>query len=267
MKEAIKDFIADANDFIIDFVIALIIIIIGFKIVNIIVSIVKKPHKFNKLDPTVKSFLISFFAIALKIFVVIIALQVMGISSASIVTVVGSCAVAIGLALQGGLSNIAGGLMILIFRPFKVGDFISTNGFEGTVKSISVFYTKILTPDNKAVQLPNGILSNNNIINYNVNGKRRIDLNITVDYKSNINKVKKVLNDVIKKHPKVLKEEKNIVRLFSHAESALVFAVKVWVNSEDYWDVYYDLMEQIKEELDKNKISIPFNQLDVHIKK
>ncbi len=267
MKEAIKDFIADANDFIIDFVIALIIIIIGFKIVNIIVSIVKKPHKFNKLDPTVKSFLISFFAIALKIFVVIIALQVMGISSASIVTVVGSCAVAIGLALQGGLSNIAGGLMILIFRPFKVGDFISTNGFEGTVKSISVFYTKILTPDNKAVQLPNGILSNNNIVNYNMYGKRRIDLSITVDYKSNINKVKKVLNDVIKKHPKVLKEEKNIVRLFSHAESALVFAVKVWVNSEDYWDVYYDLMEQIKEELDKNKISIPFNQLDVHIKK
>lgn len=267
MKESVEDFIKDANDFLIDLAVALIIVIIGFKIVDLIVSVMKKPHKYAKLDPTVKSFMISFISIALKIFVIVIALQVMGISSASILTVIGSCAVAIGLALQGGLSNIAGGLMILMFRPFKVGDFISTNGFEGTVKSISIFYTKILTPDNKAVQLPNGILSNNNIVNFNMYGKRRIDLNITVDYKSNINQVKKILNNIIKKHPKVLQEEKNLVRLFQHAESSLVFAVKAWVNSEDYWDVYYDLMEQIKEELDKNHISIPFNQLDVHIKK
>ena len=267
MKESVEDFIKDANDFLIDLAVALIIVIIGFKIVDLIVNVMKKPHKYAKLDPTVKSFMISFISIALKIFVVVIALQVMGISSASIITVIGSCAVAIGLALQGGLSNIAGGLMILIFRPFKVGDFISTNGFEGTVKSISIFYTKILTPDNKAVQLPNGILSNNNIVNFNMYGKRRIDLNITVDYKSNINQVKKILNNIINKHPKVLQEEKNLVRLYQHAESSLVFAVKVWVNSEDYWDVYYDLMEQIKEDLDKNHINIPFNQLDVHIKK
>jgi len=267
MKEALKDFVKDANGFIIDLAIALIIIVIGFKIVSLIEKGMKKPHKYGKLDPTVKGFLISFISIALKIFVIIVALQVIGVSSASIVTVVGSCAVAIGLGLQGGLSNIAGSIMILIFKPFKVGDFISTNGFEGTVKTISIFYTKIITPDNKTVQLPNGILSNNNIVNYNVNGQRRIDLSITVDYKSNINQVKKVLNNVIKKHPKVLDDERNIIRLLSHAESSLVFAVKVWVNAEDYWDVYYDLMEQIKEELDKNHISIPFNQLDVHIKK
>ncbi len=267
MKEALKDLVADTNDFIIDLVIALIIIIVGFKIVDIIINSMKKPHKYGKLDPTVKSFLISFLNIALKILVLVIALQILGVSSASIVTVLGSCALAIGLGLQGGLSNIAGSIMILMFKPFKVGDFISTNGYEGTVKSISIFYTKILTPDNKSVQLPNGILSNNNIINYNVNGKRRIDLNITVDYKSNINQVKKVINGVIKKHPKILQDEKNLVRLLSHAESALVFAVKAWVVPEDYWDVYYDLMEQIKEELDKNHISIPFNQLDVHIKK
>ncbi len=267
MKEAVEGFIKDANGFLIDLAVALVIVIIGFKIVDLIISVMKKPHKYTKLDPTVKSFMTSFISIALKIFVIVVALQVMGISSASILTVIGSCAVAIGLALQGGLSNIAGGLMILMFRPFKVGDFISTNGFEGTVKSISIFYTKILTPDNKAVQLPNGILSNNNIVNFNMYGKRRIDLNITVDYKSNINQVKKILNNIIKKHPKVLQEEKNLVRLYQHAESSLVFAVKAWVNSEDYWDVYYDLMEQIKEELDKNHISIPFNQLDVHIKK
>ena len=267
MEVAFKEFIASANDFLIDLVVALVIIIVGFKLVDLIINGMKKPHKYGKLDPTVKSFLISFLSIALKAFVLIIALQVLGISSASIVAVLGSCALAIGLGLQGGLSNIAGSIMILIFKPFKVGDYISTNGFEGTVKSISIFYTKIITPDNKTVQLPNGILSNNNIINYNVNGKRRIDLNITVDYKSNINQVKKVLNNVIKKHDKILQDEKNIVRLFSHAESALVFAVKVWVVPEDYWDTYYDLMEQFKEELDKNHINIPFNQLDVHIKK
>ena len=267
MEEALKKFIAGANDFVIDLVIALIIIIVGFKIVSIIIGSMKKPHKYGRLDPTVKSFLISFLNISLKILVLVIALQVLGVSSASIVTVLGSCALAIGLGLQGGLSNIAGSIMILIFKPFKVGDFISTNGFEGTVKSISIFYTKIITPDNKTVQLPNGILSNNNIINYNVNGKRRIDLNITVDYKSNINQVKKVINGVIKRHSKILQDEKNLVRLLSHAESSLVFAVKAWVVPEDYWDVYYDLMEQIKEELDKNHINIPFNQLDVHIKK
>ncbi len=267
MEKAFKSFISDANGFIIDLVIALVIIIIGFKIVSIIEKVVRKPHKYGKLDPTVKGFLISFFSIALKIFVVVIALQVIGISSASIVTVIGSCAVAIGLALQGGLSNIAGGIMILVFKPFKVGDFISTGGYEGTVKTISIFYTKIITPDNKTVQLPNGILSNNNIVNYNVNGQRRIDLLISVDYKSNINRVKKILQSVIKNHPKVLDDEKNIIRLFAHNQSSLDFAVKVWVNSEDYWDVYYDLMEQIKDELDKNHISIPYNQLDVHIKK
>ena len=267
MKEALKDFIKDSNDFIIDLAVALVIIIVGFKIVSIIVNIMKKPHKYGKLDPTVKSFLISFMSIALKIFEVVIALQVIGISSASIVTVIGSCAVAIGLALQGGLSNIAGGIMILMFRPFKVGDFISTGGYEGTVKAISIFYTKIITPDNKTVQLPNGILSNNNIVNYNVNGQRRIDLNFTVDYKSNVNQVKKVINSVIKKHEKILEDDRTIVRLSEHSESSLVFAVKVWVNAEDYWDVRYDLMEQIKDEFDKNHISIPFNQLDVHIKK
>ena len=266
MKEALKKFIVGANDFVIDLVIAIIIIVVGFKIVSLIIHFMKKPHKYGKLDPTVKSFLISFLNIALKIFVIVIALQVIGISSASILTVIGSCAVAIGLALQGGLSNIAGGLMILIFKPFKVGDYINTCGFEGTVKSITMFYTVITTIDNKIIQLPNGNLSNNNIVNYSANPQRRVDIDLSVSYNSDIDKVKKVVNKVIESEELILKDMENTVRLKTHDESALVFTLRAWVNTPDYWTVYFNLMEKIKVEFDKNGIEIPFNQIDVHMK-
>ena len=185
---------------------------------------------------------------------------------ASIVTIVGSCAVAIGLALQGGLSNIAGGLMLLIFKPFKVGDFISTNGMDGTVKTISIFYTTIVTVDNKIIQLPNGALSNSNIINYSANKTRRVDLDISVSYDSDIEKVKKVLTKILDNQELVLQEEEKFVRLKSHGSSALVFTVRSWVETPNYWTVYFDLMETIKKEFDKNKIEIPYEQVDVHMK-
>ena len=256
MIEILKQYFIKAQSFLFDFVIAMVILTIGFKIVGLVEKSLRKEHKFSKLDPTAKTFLVSFFVIVLKILVCVIALQVVGVATSSIITVVGSCAVAIGLALQGGLSNIAGGIMILIFRPFKVGDYISNGTNEGTVKSITIFYTTIVMPDNKIVQFPNGALSNK---------IRRIDLEIAVSYKSSIKEVKKVINDVIKKHEKVLDDERNLVRLLRHGESSLVYAVKVWVNATDYWDVYYDLMEQIKDALDKNNIEIPYNQLDVHV--
>ena len=265
MIEILKQYFIKAQSFLFDFVIAMVILTIGFKIVGLIEKSLRKEHKFSKLDPTAKTFLVSFFVIVLKILVCVIALQVVGVATSSIITVVGSCAVAIGLALQGGLSNIAGGIMILIFRPFKVGDYISNGTNEGTVKSITIFYTTIVMPDNKIVQFPNGALSNNTVVNYNANKIRRIDLEIAVSYKSSIKEVKKVINDVIKKHEKVLDDERNLVRLLRHGESSLVYAVKVWVNATDYWDVYYDLMEQIKDALDKNNIEIPYNQLDVHV--
>ena len=186
---------------------------------------------------------------------------------ASLVTIVGSCAVAIGLALQGGLSNIAGGLMILIFKPFKVGDYISVDNLEGTVKSITMFYTTVTTIDNKIIQLPNGNLSNSNIINYSYNRKRRVDIDVSVSYNTDIDKVKKVLNSIIDKHELILADEDKVVRLKTHADSALVFTLRVWTKTEDYWNVYFDLMESIKKEFDKNKIEIPYKQVDVHIDK
>ncbi len=246
---------------------AVVILAIGSKIIKIVENNLRKENKLKHLDASVKGFLISFISITSKIVLFIAILHILGVPTASIITVFGSCAVAIGLALQGGLSNIAGGLMILIFKPFKVGDYIEVSGKEGTVKSITMFYTTITTFDNKLIQLPNGSLSNSNITNYTANKKRRVDIDISVSYSSDIDKVKKVINELISKNELVLKEENNYVKLSKPDDSALVFAVRVWTKTENYWDLYFDLMESIKKTLDKNKIEIPFPQMDVHINK
>lgn len=246
---------------------AVVILAIGSKIIKIVENNLRKENKLKHLDASVKGFLISFISITSKIVLFIAILHILGVPTASIITVFGSCAVAIGLALQGGLSNIAGSLMILIFKPFKVGDYIEVSGKEGTVKSITMFYTTIATFDNKLIQLPNGSLSNSNITNYTANKKRRVDIDISVSYSSDIDKVKKVINELISKNELVLKEENNYVKLSKPDDSALVFAVRVWTKTENYWDLYFDLMESIKKTLDKNKIEIPFPQMDVHINK
>ena len=252
-------------NFLIELVAGLLVLIIGFRIISFLENKLKKMNKFSKLDPSVKTFLASFLSISLKILLIVIFLSIVGVPMASLVTIVGSCAVAIGLALQGGLSNIAGGLMILIFKPFKVGDFISANGYDGTVKAITMFYTTIVTVDNKVIQLPNGNLSNTNIVNYSANPERRVDIDVSVSYKSDIDKVKKVLNDIINKQKLILEDKEKFVKLRIHGESALVFTIRVWVKTPDYWTVYFDLMEKIKKEFDKNNIEIPYNQLDVHM--
>ncbi len=265
MKEFLEGLAVDLTNFLIKFLIALLILIIGFKVINMIEKELRKEHKLSKLDPGAKGFIVSFLIIALKVILIVIVLSIIGIPMASLVTIVGSCAVAIGLALQGGLSNIAGGLMILIFKPFKLGDYIATNGMEGTVKSITMFYTSIVTIDNKVIQLPNGTLSNSNIINYSYYKIRRVDLDISVSYNSDIDKVKKVVNKIIDKQDLILKDKENMFKLKEHANSALIFTLRVWTKTENYWTLYYELMETIKKEFDKNKIEIPFNQLDVHM--
>ena len=267
VEEIIKNLAIKSSDLLVDILVALVVMVIGFRIIAGLEKRLKNPNKFKKLDGNAKGFIISFITIGLKVLLIIIVLSIVGVPMASLVTIVGSCAVAIGLALQGGLSNIAGGLMLLIFKPFKVGDYISSNGFEGFVRTITMFYTTIVTVDNKVVQLPNGNLSNSNITNFSALEKRRVDINLSVAYDSDIDKVKKIVNSVIEKHEKILKDEPVFVRLTKHDESALVFTLKVWVNTPDYWDVNFDLLESIKKEFDKNHIEIPFNQLDVHMKK
>lgn len=267
IEEIVKKLSVGATNLLIDIAISIIILAIGLRVISWLEKKMKKENKLSNLDPSVKGFVVSFIIIALKVLLIIAVLMIVGVPMASLVTVLGSCAVAIGLALQGGLSNIAGGLMILIFKPFRVGDYIMADSLEGTVKAITMFYTTIVSVDNKTIQLPNGSLSNSNIINYTHCKTRRVDLKIPVSYQTNISKVKKIINDIIDGHEYVLKNEPIIVRLLEHGENALVFAVRVWCNKENYWDLYFDLMEEIKETFDKNKIEIPYKQVDIHMKK
>ena len=267
MEEILKNLTDKSSGFILDLLVALIIFIIGFRIVNFIESKLKKTHKFTKLDSSVKGFLISFLTIGLKTLIIVIVLSIVGVPMASLVTVIGSGAVAIGLALQGGLSNIAGGLMLLIFKPFKVGDFISANSMDGTVKSITMFYTTIVTPDNKTIQLPNGNLSNSVVTNYSRYPERLLDIPVSVDYKSNLENVKKVLNKIALECQYRIEDKDILIALKAHSESSLDFTFRIWVKNSDYWQAKFEILEKIKKEFDKNNISIPFPQLDVHVNK
>lgn len=261
-----KELLEKAFDLGIQLIIALLILIIGFKLVKILEKSLKKEHKLSKIDPSVKTFVISITTIALKVLLFIIAASIIGIPTTSFITILGSAGVAIGLALQGGLSNLAGGLMILLYKPFKIGDYIESNGKEGNVTSITMFYTSLTTLDNKVVQIPNGTLSNNTIVNYSAYPERRLDLQFNVSYDSKIDKVKKVINEVIEKSEYALKDRNHIIRLCKHSDSSLTYAVYVWIKKEDYWNAYFELNENIKEAFDKNNIEIPYPQLDIHQK-
>lgn len=248
-------------------VFASLVLIIGFKLTKVIVNLMGKSKGFQKIDPGASSFLQSFIKIVLKVVVILSAAGILGVPMTSFITILGSAGVAIGLALQGSLTNIAGGLIILLFKPFNVGDTITAGDITGVVSSIGAFYTKILTFDNQVVVIPNGTISNQTLINVSDCDTRRVDITFSVGYECDHNKVKEVLLNVAKNHPKVLSDPEPMARLTQHGDSALDFTYRVWCKTEDYWDVYFDMEEMVKEEFDKNNISIPYPQLDVHIDK
>ena len=243
---------------------ALVFILVGFKVSSWFVKMLKKSKGFKKLDVSVASFFASFIGIALKILVVVVAATIVGIDVTAFSAVLASAGVTVGLALQGSLSNLTGGLMILIFRPFKVGDYIDNHTDSGTVQSIGIFYTTLLTPDNKTITVPNGLLSNATVVNYSTQSTRRVDMEFTAAYTSDIDKVCKVMRTVTEANDKVLKDPAPFVSLLRQDASALVFVVRAWVKSEDYWNVYFYLGENMKKAFDTVGIEIPFNQLDVH---
>lgn len=243
------------------------ILVIGFRISKMIIKLLNKSKGFNKLEKSVRTFISSFVGIVLKILVFITALGYIGIPMTSIITVFGSATLAIGLALQGGLTNMTGGLLLLVFKPFMVGDYIDSSDGSGTVEEITIFYTILKTPDNKRIVIPNGTLSNQSITNYSSYNKRRLDLDFSVSYDSDIDKVKRVLTDVLNKEELILKDETIFVRLTKQDDSALIFTTRVWVKNEDYWAVKFNLEEMVKKAFDENKIKIPYPQLDVHIQK
>ena len=244
---------------------ALLVFAVGYKSVKLFIRWFKKSSKLDHMDLGLRSFLSSFLGIALYAVLAIVVATILGIPATSFITILASCGVAIGLALQGSLSNVAGGIMILLFKPFKIGDFIEVAGESGTVKEITIVYTVLKTGDNKIVTLPNGSLTNSTIKNYSKEALRRVDFTFGVSYASDIGKVKAIIEDILASHPKALQEPAPFVRLSSHGDSALTFTARVWCNNADYWDVYFDVTEKVKEEFDKNGIEIPYPQLDVHV--
>lgn len=240
---------------------------IGSKLIKLLVKLIKKDRLFNRMDKSIVTFFSSFINITLYVVLIITIASVIGIPSTSIITLLGSAGVAIGLALQGGLSNIAGGLIILVFKPFKVGDFVDTHADSGTVKSISLFYTTLVTLDNKNISIPNGNLANSSTVNYSKEKLRRLDIDMDVSYNNDIKHVKEVLRRIINEDKRIDQEKDIFIRMTNYKESSMVYTIRVWVDASEIWNVKFDLLEKIKEEFDKENISIPYNQLDVNIKK
>jgi len=243
---------------------ALVILIVGLKLVKYVKKWIKTTEKLEKLDTGVRSFLSSFASISLYIVLFITVAMTLGIPTTSFITALASCGVAIGLALQGTLSNFAGGLMILLFKPFKVGDYIEASGESGTVDSITVVYTILRTPDNKMITIPNGTLTNSVIENYSAHDTRRVDMVFTASYDCDVDKVKEILMNAARYHERVLKDPEPFVRMTEHGENALKYTVRVWCKNEDYWDVKFDITERIRKDFAENEIVIPFPQLEIH---
>lgn len=246
---------------------ALLLLIIGLRLIKWVKKKIRNSPKVIKLEDGVESFLTSFISITMYVSLFVSVALVMGVPATSFLAVLASCGVAIGLAMQGALSNFAGGIMILMFKPFKVGDYIATTETSGTVKAITVVYTVLGTPDNKIITIPNGTLTNSVVENYSAMEKRRIDLDFSVSYDSDTEEVKGLLLEIAKKHPLVLDDPTPMARMSEQNRSALVFTMRAWCKTDDYWDVRFDLVEATKAVFDKKGIKVPYQQLDVHLNK
>ena len=265
MEEFIKYITEKGTDVGLKLILGFVILILGLKISKFIVKRIGKGKAFSKLDKGAQSFIKSFIRIALYVAVISSTAMVWGIPSTTFVTLLTSAGVAIGLALQGALSNFAGGLLILLFHPFRVGDFIESGAIMGTVTDITVIYTKLLTPDNKVVTIPNGTLTNANIIDYSVMPNRRLDITVGAAYGCDIDKVKKVLLEVAEGHELILKDPAPFVAVSKHNESSVDYLFRVWCKKDDYWTVNFDSWERIKKAFDANGIEIPYKKIDVNL--
>ncbi|MHC4186801.1 MAG: mechanosensitive ion channel family protein [Planctomycetota bacterium] len=245
---------------------AIVIFFIGRWLAKVISKLIGKAMTKAKMEVTLVSFIQNLSYVALLVFVIVAVLAKLGIQTASFIAVLGAAGLAVGLALQGSLANFASGVLMLIFKPFKVGDFIEAGGSKGIVKEIQIFNTILNTPDNIRVIIPNAQVTGSNIMNYTVNGTRRVDLVIGVSYEDDLKKANQVITDVLTSDERVLDDPPFTVAVSELADSSVNFVVRPWVKAVDYWDTYFGLTEKIKLSLDKNGISIPFPQRDLHIK-
>ncbi len=247
-------------------VIALVLMFISFKLINWIGKKVMRNSEKKNVDKTITKTFVHVSKILAKCIITVCLVGYLGIDTSAITALIASFGVCIGLAVNGALSNIAGGVLILVTRPFKVDDFIEAQGISGTVSDINITNTKIITGDNKVIYIPNASLSNGNIINYSEKDTRRVDFEFSIAYSADVEKAKAILNNIFASHELVLKDCAPFVRMSAHGESSIKIKGRVWTKSSDYWTVYFDVLEAVKAEFDKNGIEIPFNQIDVHIK-
>jgi small conductance mechanosensitive channel len=244
---------------------AVAVVVVGRWIAKMLTALIEKVMNKRQVDPTIVSFVANLTYMALLVFVVLAALGQLGIQTTSFIAIIGAAGLAIGLALQGSLSNFAAGFLMIIFRPFKVGDFIEGAGVAGTVEAIHIFTTQLLTPDNKTIIIPNSSLTAGNITNYSAKGTRRVDLVFGIGYGDDVDHAKKVISDVLAKEERIFKDPAPAIMLIELADSSVNFAVRPWVLATDYWGVYSTLTENIKKSFDAEGISIPFPQRDVHV--
>lgn len=242
------------------------ILILGKYVAKIITKIIDNLAQKQEIDPTLIKFSGKIIYVILLIVVIITALGNLGIETTSFIAVLGSAGLAIGLALQGSLSNFASGFLLIIFKHFKVGDFVDiSNGVTGTVNEIGILNTILTTPDNKVIIVPNSSITSNKVINYSKQEIRRVDLVFGVSYSDNIKKVKEILSKIVESKEKILKEKEIIIVVGELANSSVNFFVRFWVNTPDYWSVYWDFIESVKIKFDEENITIPFPQRDIHL--
>ncbi len=248
-------------------ILAIVVLILGLIICKLVLKILSKGLDRTRLDLTVNNFVKQCCKIVLYVLLVTIVLSVLGIPATSIITVIGTAGVAIGLALQDSLSNVAGGIMLLINKPFKIGDYIMVSGVSGTVKQITILYTRLDSDSNQAIFIPNGQVSGAVVTNNNTNGTRRVDLKFSISYEDDYQKAREIILQVLSHNEKILTDPAPTVRMIEHAASSINIAVRPWCKAADYWEVYFSVMEEIRAAFIAGGISIPFDQLDVHVVK
>lgn len=246
---------------------AIAVLVLGLWAVKIIVSVVKKVLGKSNVDPSLKGFLGSMISILLKIMVYITALGMLGVEMTSFIAILGAAGLAVGLALSGTLQNFAGGVMILLFKPYSVGDFIDAQGHSGTVKEIQIFVTVLTTPDNKTIIIPNGPLATGSLTNYSKQETRRVDWTFGIGYGDDVDKAYEVLKRLLSEDDRILSDPEPFMAVSALADSSVNIVVRVWVKTEDYWGVHFRMNEEVYKTFDKEGLNIPYPQTDVHLHK
>jgi len=246
---------------------ALITLIIGWWIINIILNVLRKKFEKRNMEPSLRGFLNSMIGILLKIMLLISVVGMLGVAMTSFIAVLGAAGLAIGMALSGTLQNFAGGVMLLLFKPFKTGDYITAQGHSGTVNEIQIFNTILKTPDNVTIIIPNGGLATNSMVNYSTEKRRRVDFLFGIGYGDDVDKAKAVLRKLIDDDKRILQDPEPFIAVKELGDNSVNIVIRAWAEASDYWAIFFDMHEKVYKTFDKEGINIPFPQMDVHMQK